>query len=86
MTQSNRVDKQNFLYPRSSYRGKFTPQALSFNANLQEFSQRIGYICSLQANGKLQSDEAYEEIKQLWKKLKRSKKNLGIGLSNSCEQ
>lgn len=71
----------NFLYPRSRYYGQFSPQRLAFNANLQEFSQRISYICALETGGKLTSIEAYQEIRQLWKRLKKSKKELGIGAS-----
>lgn len=68
-----------FLYPRHHYHGKFTPQNLTFNANLQEFSQAVGYICALETGGKISSQEAYQQIKKLYKQLKRSKKALGIG-------
>lgn len=50
-----------------------------FDVNLQEFATRIGYICGLEANDKLTTVEAYEQIKQLWKQLKRTKKGLRIG-------
>ena len=73
------MDKSDFLYPRSRYYGPVKPENLVFNANLQEFSQRVGYICNLQTAGKLSAEEAYEQIKSLWKQLKRSKKRLGIG-------
>jgi hypothetical protein len=33
----------------------------------------------LETGGKLPSEEAYKQIKSLWKQLKRSKKELGIG-------
>ena len=66
-----------FLYPRSRYRGHWSPQAITFNANLQEFAQRTTFICNLETNGKLSPDEAYLQIKQLWKQLKHSKKQLG---------
>jgi hypothetical protein len=69
----------DFLYPRGNYRGNFQPQHLVFNANLQEFAQRVGYISNLETNGKLSPEESYKEIKTLWKQLKRSKKSLGIG-------
>jgi len=68
--------KEEFLYPRSQYRGDFTPQQLAFDANLQEFSQRISYICSLETNGKLTPRQAYKQIKQLWRDLKQSKQSL----------
>ncbi len=55
------------------------PENLVFNANLQEFAQKISYICNLETGGKIPPQEAYKKIKKLWKKLKRSKKELGIG-------
>lgn len=72
-------NKSEFLYPRSSYRGNFTPEQMVFNSNLQEFAQKVTYICNLETNGKLPPDTAYKEIKLLWKQLKRSKKELNIG-------
>lgn len=75
----NNNDKNNFLYPRSSYHGKIQPENLVFNANLQEFAQKISYICNLETGGKLPPDDAYKQIKSLWKELKRSKKALNIG-------
>jgi hypothetical protein len=71
-------DKQQFLYPHRSYRGEFTPENLVFNANLQEFAQKVSYICNLETNGKLASQDAYKQIKNLWKDLQKSIKNLGI--------
>ncbi len=78
MEESDKTDKENFLYPRSSYHGEFNPENLVFNANLQEFAQKVGYIVNLQTSGKTTSDEAYKQIKALWKRLKHSKKELGI--------
>ena len=72
-------DHNNFLYPRNSYHGEVNPTNLVFNANLQEFSQKIGYICALETGGKLPPETAFKQIKSLWKELKRSKKELGIG-------
>ncbi|MGF1939182.1 MAG: DUF7219 family protein [Nostoc sp. ChiQUE02] len=79
MTQSNSQDKNSFLYPRSRYYGNFKPENLVFNANLQEFAQKISYITCLETGGKLSQEEAYEQIKALWKELKHSKKQLAIG-------
>lgn len=73
------VDKDNFLYPRGRYYGQVKPENLVFNANLQEFAQRISYICNLETSGKIPPEQAYEQIKDLWKNLRRSKKELGIG-------
>ncbi|MEB3335902.1 MAG: hypothetical protein VKJ46_00445 [Leptolyngbyaceae bacterium] len=69
----------NFLYPRSRYYGQVKPENLLFNANLQEFSHRVGFISCLETSGKLSPEEAYQEIKTLWKQLKQSKQQLGIG-------
>ncbi|BCL39576.1 hypothetical protein [Nostoc sp. MS1] len=76
MVNAHQNDKNNFLYPRSRYYGQTKVENLIFNANLQEFSHKVGYITALETSGKLSSDEAYEQIKALWKQLKRSKKEL----------
>ncbi|MBW4494600.1 MAG: hypothetical protein KME26_16240 [Oscillatoria princeps RMCB-10] len=73
------ADTRDFLSPRSRYHGKFTPQNLAFDANLQEFAQKVSIICALETGGKLSSEQAYEEIRTLWHRLKTSKKHLGIG-------
>jgi hypothetical protein len=73
------VDPSDFLYPRSRYYGKVQPESLVFNANLQEFAQHVSYICNLETAGKISSEEAYQKIRGLWKQLKHSKKELGIG-------
>jgi hypothetical protein len=79
MTKTTRVSKNNFLYPQSRYYGEFTPEYLAFNANLQEFAQKLSYISALQTGGKLSPEQAYEQIKHLWKQLKQSKKAMKIG-------
>lgn len=68
----------NFLYPRSRYNGQMQPENLIFNANLQEFSLRVSYICGLHANGKLSTQEAYQAVKTLWKQLEHTELQLGI--------
>ncbi|MGB3639168.1 MAG: hypothetical protein WBA39_16570 [Rivularia sp. (in: cyanobacteria)] len=78
MKESDRADKENLLFPRSRYHGEFKPENLVFNANLQEFAQKVGFIVNLQTSGKVTPEEAYMQIKALWKKLKHSKKELGI--------
>jgi hypothetical protein len=75
----NNRDKENFLYPRSSYRGAVKPENVVFNANLQEFAQQVSYICNLETGGKVAPEDAYKQIKALWKQVKQSKKELGIG-------
>ncbi|WP_421657603.1 DUF7219 family protein [Leptothermofonsia sp. ETS-13] len=78
------MNHSEFLLPKTPYRGEVKPENLVFNANLQEFSQKVSYICSLETNGKLSPEEAYLKIKYLWEELKQSKKQLGIG-SNRTE-
>ena len=73
------LNKDDFFYPRSRYYGQVKPENLVFNANLQEFTQKISYICNLETSGKIAPEEAYEQIKALWKQLKRTKKELRIG-------
>lgn len=73
------VDRSEFLYPRSRYYGKVKPENLIFNANLQEFAQRVSYICNLETAGKMSAEESYKQIHALWKDLKRTKKQLGVG-------
>ena len=68
--------KDEFLYPKSSYWGKASLQNITFNSNLQEFAQRVSFVCNLETGGKVTSEEAYQQIKSLWKQLKTSKKNL----------
>ncbi len=77
---SKQID--SFLYPNNRYNGNFKPENLVFNSNLQEFTQKVSYICSLETAGKLTPEDSYQQIKSLWKELKRSKKQLGIGEQN----
>jgi hypothetical protein len=72
------ADAHDFLHPRGRYRGEFKPENLMFNANLQEFSQRVTYVCCLETGGKITPEESYREIQSLWKQLKKSRKELGI--------
>lgn len=79
------TDREGFLYPHASYRGEVKPENLVFNANLQEFAQKVSYLCNMETAGKITPERAYQEIKQLWKELKRSKKELGIGENEKIE-
>jgi hypothetical protein len=76
---NNEREKEEFLYPQTRYRGEFTPENMLFNANLQEFAHKVNYICGLETNGKLSSQDAYRRIKHLWHQLKDSIKALDIG-------
>ena len=82
MSNNTNNQKDKFLFPRHSYHGKIKPENLVFNSNLQEFSQKVSYICNLETSGKLAPEQAYKQIKSLWKELKHSKKELKIGGKN----
>ncbi|MEO1131530.1 MAG: hypothetical protein AAFX40_02360 [Cyanobacteria bacterium J06639_1] len=70
------ANPSNYLYPYHRYRGRFDPQQVAFNANLQEFAQRVSYVSCLQTGGKLTPEDAFDRIAHLWEQLKRSRENL----------
>lgn len=76
---NNQPGKDYFLNPHHRYYGQVTPENLAFNANLQEFAQKVAYITALETGGKVSSEQAYKEIKDLWQQLKQSKKAMAIG-------
>lgn len=76
MSQDSELSKENFIAPHAPFRGEFSPEHLVFDANLQEFAQRISILCNLETAGKIPPDQAYKQIKQLWKDLRESKHNL----------
>jgi hypothetical protein len=58
----------------ASYRGDhWSPERLMFHQNLETFAERVGLIVGLQGNGKMTQEEAYSQIKRVWKALKQSK-------------
>jgi hypothetical protein len=69
----------NYIHHGSSYHGEFTPANLVFDANLQIFSRRVGFISALENGGKLSPQDAFSQIGELWEELENSAHNLGIG-------
>lgn len=65
------------FYWGSRYRGNPTPENIVFNANLQEFAQKVDLIVALQTGGKLSAEESYVQIETLWEQLQESKQHLG---------
>ena len=60
-----------------SYRGAdWSPERLAFHQNLETFADRVGLIVGLQSNGKISQDQAFKDIKKLWKEVRRSKDQL----------
>lgn len=80
--------RDEFLYPRSRYRGQIEPANLVFNANLQEFAQRTSYIVNLETGGKISAKEAYQRLKTLWQQFEFASQQLEIAnkLSASHER
>lgn len=78
MNDRDKNNKNNFLHPHYTYHGEVKPENLVFNSNLQEFAHKISYICNLETGGRLPPEQAYQQIKSLWKDLKKSRKELGI--------
>lgn len=76
MTQLSR-----FLNVRYPYNGPVKPNLLVFDANLQEFAQRVGLIVGLETGGKLSAEASYQAIESLWQELSESRRQLGIGES-----
>ncbi len=65
------------LEAHGSYRGSdWSPQRLVFHQNLESFAEQVGLIVGLQSNGKLSQEQAYAQIRRLWKGLKQSKDTL----------
>jgi hypothetical protein len=64
----------------TGYRGDdWSPQRLLFHQNLESFAERVGLIVGLQSNGKLSQEQAYDQIRAIWKELKDSKEALANG-------
>ncbi|MDJ0660891.1 MAG: hypothetical protein QNJ42_15595 [Crocosphaera sp.] len=61
--------KDHFLYPISPYHGALSKDKVIFNAKLQEFAQKVGFIANLYTGGKLPSEEAYGRVESLWREL-----------------
>ncbi|MDA0716897.1 MAG: hypothetical protein O2839_01595 [Cyanobacteria bacterium] len=65
------------MEPHSAYHGSdWTPERLMFHQNLESFAERVGLVVGLQSNGKVSQEQAYAEIRRIWKELKDSKSNL----------
>jgi transcriptional regulator with AAA-type ATPase domain len=65
MTIQNGFPNPLFLFP-----GKPMLLQYMFKANLQEFGNKVDLLCALQTGGKISAEDAYAEIRKLWKELK----------------
>lgn len=82
----NQVDEASRSYPHSSCYGGLTVEYLAHNANLQELSQKIAYICALENGKEISAEQAYKEVQRLWTQFKQNKKELGIGVTTSTDE
>lgn len=73
------MSADDFLSPRASFQGEFTPENLAFDSNLQEFAQRVAYVCALETAGKITPAEAHRRIRVLYEQLERTREGLRIG-------
>lgn len=71
--------KEDLITPRARFKGEFTPENLAFDSNLQEFAQRVAYICGLETAGKITPNEAHSRIRALYRELERTHEGLRIG-------
>jgi hypothetical protein len=70
-------DVRSPMEAHGGYRGEdWSPERLMFHQNLESFAERVGLVVGLQANGKLSQEQAYDQIRQMWKDLKGSKGSL----------
>ena len=71
------ADVRSPMEAHAGYRGEdWSPERLLFHQNLETFAERVGLIVGLQGNGKISQEEAYAQIKRVWKSLKQSKDTL----------
>ena len=67
----------NPLEAFSSYQGlDWTPKRLVFHQNLEAFADKVLLLVALQGSGKINQEHAFGCIHDLWKELKRSKRDL----------
>ena len=75
---SHESTRVGLLYPKATYQGEFSPKNLAFDSNLQEFAQKVSFICNLENSGKISPNDAHQQIRALWKELARSHHGLNM--------
>ncbi|MBD2167779.1 hypothetical protein H6G04_25675 [Calothrix membranacea FACHB-236] len=71
--------KQELLDSSSYNHGDNVAQNLLFSATLQEFANKVDYICCLETGGKIHCLEAYTQIKTLLQQLDDVNESLETG-------
>jgi hypothetical protein len=70
--------KEEFLYPTPPMNPDTDMSFLDIATinNLNNFSHHVSYLTNMAVGGKISSQDAYEEIKKLYKAMKQSHKSL----------
>ena len=82
----NLLTTRDFVLHRDHYIGRQSPHDIAFNKSLQDFALQVSCVCALETGGKMNSKEAYLQVRAYWKKLKRSFKNLDLELDEEVER
>ncbi len=78
MTTNPKQKEQEFLFPTPSIQSNENISFLDIATinNLNNFSHHVSYLTNLAIGGKMTADEAYKEVKKLFKAMKQSHKSL----------
>lgn len=70
--------KEEFLYPTPSINPDADVSFLDITTinNLNNFSHHVSYLTNMAIGGKIKADDAFDEIKKLYKAMKQSHKSL----------
>ena len=78
MTTKAQQAKEEFLYPTPPMNPDKDMSFLDIATinNLNNFSHHVSYLTNMAVSGKMTANDAYEEIKKLYKAMKQSHKSL----------
>ena len=78
MTTKAQQAKEEFLYPTPPMNPDSDMSFLDIATinNLNNFSHHVSYLTNMAVSGKITSEDAYKEIKKLYKAMKQSHKSL----------
>ena len=78
MTSKQQQEKEEFLFPAPLINKDNDLSFLDITTinNLNSFSQHVSYLTNLAIGGKMTGEEAYKEIKKLYRAMKKSHKSL----------
>jgi len=78
MTTKTQQAKEEFLYPTPPMNPDSDMSFLDIATinNLNNFSHHVSYLTNMAVSGKMTANDAYKEIKKLYKAMKQSHKSL----------